>query len=333
VDRTERFYKIDNQLNSKGVVPVADLLEVLEVSLATFKRDIEYMRDRLNSPIVWDRDARGYRYDRGVGAGPQALPGLWFNASEAHALLMMQALLSDLQPTLLRAQVAPLKARLRALIETGQHPAADVEHRFRLLHSGQRPVQPQHFETVATALLRRQRLKITYHVRSRNEQSEREVSPQVVVHYKGNWYLVAWCHMRKGLRSFALDSIESAWSMGQEAKEVGRQTLERFVGQGYGIFSGEEVQWATLRFSPERARWVAQEVWHPQQTLTPLPDGRLDMRLPYTDLRELSMDVLRHGAHVEALEPPELRQALLEELARAQRQYTLPEHPIQALKD
>jgi predicted DNA-binding transcriptional regulator YafY len=321
VDRTERFYKIDALLQARGTVPLDDFLSTLEVSLATFKRDIGYMRDRLNAPIIWDRDTRGYRYAPAAGSAPQALPGLWFNASEAHALLMMQALLSDLQPTLLRAQIEPLKARLRALIETGQHPAADVESRFRLLSAGQRPVQPQQFEQVATALLRRERLRLTYYVRSRDERSEREVSPQVVVHYRGNWYLVAWCHVRKGLRSFALDSMEHALPAGRPAKEVGASTLEAFMGQGYGIFSGGAVQWATLRFSEERARWVAQEAWHPKQQLTPLPDGRLQMRLPYTDLRELTLDVLRHGAHVEVLEPPELRQALREELTRATRLY------------
>jgi predicted DNA-binding transcriptional regulator YafY len=321
VDRTERFYKIDALLQARGVVPIDAMLASLEVSLATFKRDIEYMRDRLNAPIVWDREARGYRYSKAEGHAPQALPGLWFNASEAHALLMMQALLSDLQPTLLRAQIEPLKARLRALIETGQHPAADVENRFRLLSAGQRPVQNRQFELVATALLRRQRLHIVYQARSRNEPSEREVSPQVVVHYKGNWYLVAWCHLRKGLRSFALDAMAHAEPVNKAAKEAGAKTLETFIGQGYGIFSGGEVQWATLRFTEERARWVAQELWHPQQVLATLPDGRLEMRLPFTDLRELTLDVLRHGSHVEALKPPALRDALREELTRAQRLY------------
>ena len=319
MDRTERFYKIDALLQVHRVVPVDRLLRELEVSPATFKRDLQYLRDRLNTPIVWDREAGGYRYERpkGKDGEPHALPGLWFSASEAHALLMMQAMLSDLQPTLLKAQIEPLKARLRALIETGQHPVESVEKRFRLLTTGHRAVEARHFESVATALLGRRRISLDYYVRARDDRSERTVSPQVLVHYRGNWYLVAWCHLRDGLRSFALDSIEHALLLETPAQEVDADTLEAFVGQGYGIFSGGKIQWATLRFSAERARWVAREQWHPRQAITWLPDGRMDMRLPYTDLRELTLDILRHGAHVEALGPPELRAALKAEHLKA----------------
>ena len=45
-------------------MPRDAFLDELEVSLATFKRDLEYMRDRLNEPIAWDADAGGYRYEK-----------------------------------------------------------------------------------------------------------------------------------------------------------------------------------------------------------------------------------------------------------------------------
>lgn len=323
MDRTERFYKIDALLQANRVVPVGRMLDELEVSIATFKRDIEYMRERLNAPIVWDRSARGYRYEQANDNDSHALPGIWFNAQEAYALLMMQAMLSDLQPTLLKSQIEPLKARLRALIESGQHPADDVEKRFRLLTTGHRAVESGHFEVVATGLLTRRQLALHYYVKSRGEQSERLVSPQIVVHYRGNWYLIAWCHLRGDLRSFALDSIEGARLSDGAAQEVDLQTLNDFVGQGYGIFSGGQVQWARLRFSAARARWVARESWHPSQELHWLEDGQLEMRLPFTHLHELTMDVLRHGAHVEVVEPEALRMSVARELHAAASQYTL----------
>ena len=60
MDRLERFYKIDALLQERTVVPRDDFLRELEVSLATFKRDLEYMRDRFRAPVVWDADLRGY---------------------------------------------------------------------------------------------------------------------------------------------------------------------------------------------------------------------------------------------------------------------------------
>lgn len=320
MDRTERFYKIDSLLQAQRVVPVGRMLAELEVSLATFKRDIEYMRNRLNAPIEWDRDEGGYRYTTNV-ASQQNLPGLWFNASEAYALLMMQALMAEIQPGLLGAHLEPLKARLRAVIESGQHPAANVESKVKLLTVAARPVPDKYFELVASALLNQVRLDISYFARGRNESSQREVSPQMLVHHRGNWYLAAWCHKQNAMRSFSMDSIESATVLGKATKSVPKTELNTFIGQGYGIFSGNKVSWATLRFSAERARWVSRELWHPRQKTSFDPEGRLILELPFTDTRELTMDILRQGHHVEVIKPEALRDAVKAELTLMAGQY------------
>ena len=321
MDRTERFYKIDNLLHVNSAVSIDRFLRELEVSRATFKRDIEYMRDRLNAPIAWDRSQGGYRYANNQTGKQQSLPGLWFNASEAYALLMMQALLSEMQPGLLGPHIAPLKARLRAVIESGQHTAGDVETRVKLLNVAARPVTDKNFEVVAAALLGRQRLQIRYYSRARNDFSEREVSPQLLLHHRGNWYLGAWCHQQDAMRSFSMDAIDQASLVAKTSKSVGKKELDGFVGQGYGIFAGSKVQWAKLRFTQERARWVSRELWHPKQKLTPQKDGSLLMEVPFTDVRELSMDILRQGRHVEVVEPPELREQVAAELRMALKQY------------
>jgi len=321
MDRTERFYKIDNLLHVNSAVSIDRFLRELEVSRATFKRDIEYMRDRLNAPIEWDRSQGGYRYANNQTGKQQSLPGLWFNASEAYALLMMQALLLEMQPGLLGPHIAPLKARLRAVIESGQHTAGDVETRVKLLNVAARPVTDKNFEVVAAALLGRQRLQIRYYSRARNDFSEREVSPQLLLHHRGNWYLGAWCHQQDAMRSFSMDAIDQASLVAKTSKSVGKKELDGFVGQGYGIFAGSKVQWAKLRFTQERARWVSRELWHPKQKLTPQKDGSLLMEVPFTDVRELSMDILRQGRHVEVVEPPELREQVAAELHMALKQY------------
>lgn len=317
MDRTERFYKIDNLLHAQKVVPVERFLEELEVSLATFKRDIEYMRDRLNAPIKWSKLDGGYSYATGHKSQPQALPGLWFNDSEAYALLMMQSLLSEMQPGLLGPHIEPLRARLRAVIESGKHAAVDVESRIKLLNVAARPVPDKNFELVAAALLGRFRLQISYYSRARDDVSEREVSPQLLIHYRGNWYLGAWCHKQEAMRSFSMDAIQQASVLTKPSKAIPKKELDGFVGQGYGIFAGTNVKWAKLLFSEERARWVSRELWHPQQRATRQSDGTLILEVPFTDTRELLMDILRQGRHVKVLEPSELRDEMINELKMA----------------
>src|SRR5690606_33394827 len=147
------------------------------------------------------------------------------------------------------------------------------------------------------------------------DETEREISPQRLVHYRDNWYLDAYCHLREDLRSFSVDAIRAAHMLEAPAQEVAEDRLEALLGSGYGIFSGETVAWARLRFTPERARWVSAEQWHPSQRTRFEDDGSFVLEVPYSDPRELLMDVLRHGAEAEVLGPPELRAAMKRTLA------------------
>jgi predicted DNA-binding transcriptional regulator YafY len=93
------------------------------------------------------------------------------------------------------------------------------------------------------------------------------------------------------------------------------------LGAGYGIFSGRKLSWAKLRFTPERARWVAQEQWHPRQKARFDKDGSYLLEIPYSDSRELAMDILRQGAGVEVLAPAVLRKEVAAQLKAALDRY------------
>jgi hypothetical protein len=161
-----------------------------------------------------------------------------FGALDAQTRLTMQQLLADLQPGLLEAQVRPLQARLRALLGSADHSAEEVERRFRLVTAARRTLSVRHFETVASATLRRRRLSIAHFSRQTGTTTERTVSPQQLIFYRENWYLLAWCHLRRDIRSFAVDAISAAVLRDEEAKEVSRGALAEVMDSGYGIFSG-----------------------------------------------------------------------------------------------
>ena len=317
VGQAERLYKIKQQLDTGRCLGKAQLLTHLGVSPATLKRDIAHLRERMNAPVVWDREQAGWRLNAAAQLpGTQyELPGLWFTAEEIHALLTMQHLLAHLDSGgLLGPHIEPLAARLNQLLGSGASAGAEVVRRIRVQTVGARPVHLPHFQAVGSALLRRKRLQISYHGRGRNLTQERAVSPQRLVHYRDNWYLDAWCHRARGLRSFAVDAIRSASVLQTSAIDVPDGELDEVLGAGYGIFAGRRVQWARLRFSAERARWVAAESWHPKQRGRFEADGSYVLELPYADPRELMMDILRHVPEVEVLGPEALREVVAEKL-------------------
>ncbi len=315
----ERFYKIDQLLSDRRSVSFKELLETLEVSPATLKRDLAYMRDRLNAPIIYDRETGGYRFEKQSIGTQYELPGLWFSAEEIHALLTMQHLLINLDTGgLLGPHIKPLLSRLTSIIGSNEDELTEVQKRIRIESVGARQFHLDQFQAVGSALLRRKRLMIDYHARGTDEMTRREVSPQRLIYYRDNWYLDAWCHLRDGLRSFSVDTIRRVEILEKSAENVSEKQLNDVLGSGYGIFSGNDVRWATLRFTGNRARWVASERWHPNQKSRFLADGTFELKVPYSDDRELLMDVLKHGAEVEIIEPPELRDKVASEISRMQ---------------
>jgi predicted DNA-binding transcriptional regulator YafY len=321
VDRTERFYKIDMLIRSRGCVGFETLMRELGVSRATLKRDLEYLRSRLDVPIVYDRDDNGYRFDKRAPAQHQ-LPGVWFSEQEIHALLTMHQLIAQLDTGgMLARHLQPLLAKLHGMLGASDREAQELMRRVRIVTPARRPVPPAHFELAGSALLQRKRLRMTYYTRGRKVQSERDVSPQRLVHYRNTWYLDAWCHRTEGLRRFSLDAIRSAALLDQRARDVAIRAVETEFDGGYGIFAGAKVQWAVLRFTPEAAQWVASEQWHPEQQAKVEDDGSLTLRVPYADATELAMDVLRHGEQVRVLGPPALVQLVARRLREASRGY------------
>jgi len=318
----ERLQKMVQLLKTHRVVPRQTFLDRFEISPATFKRDLEYLRDRLGAPIVWDRERRGYRFDLSdTEAEMFEMPGLWFNSREMHALLTMHQLIDALQPSLLTPHIEPLKARIEGLLEGEAHTSDEVRKRIRILHMNARPVEPEHFEVISSALLAGKRLQVVHYNRKRDQETGRELSPQRLIFYRDNWYLDAWCHLRKGLRSFSVETLRKAVPLDKKARQVAEKTLNRTLASGYGIFGGRDTQTARLRFTPERARWVATETWHPRQKGWFDDDGSYVLEFPYSDDRELIMDILKQGPAVEVISPAPLRKRVQAQAGAILRHY------------
>lgn len=310
----------------KHPVPRSVFLEELDISLATFKRDMDVLKDQFQAPIIWKPGEggreRGYvLQDKGWSSGKLGLPRAWFTSSEIYALLMIDTLASHIAPGLLTGHLQPLITRITLALSAADDAPEDIRSRVQLLASSARRRDAAHFENVAQATVRRNRLEILYFTKSRNERSTRTVSPQRLLHYKENWYLIAWCHRAEGPRVFALDSIEDAKVLKESAVEVSKAEIDAMVGRDFGIYSGGDRKWAKLRFSALQARWVEAEVWHPEQKVSVQEDGSLVLEVPYSDPRELLLNVLKFGPEVEVLQPSELREEVRLRLRRALSQY------------
>ncbi len=319
MNRAERIYRLHAELKaSRRVVSLQTLIAKLEVSRATLVRDIAYMRGFMGAPIKYDRSANGYHYD--PAANDFELPGLWFNESELYALLATEQLLEAVQPGFLSPWLGPLKSRIRKLLEYGGHHREMVTSRIRLQPMAQRSVRQELFGLVAGAVLEERRLDIEYRGRQRAKTTQRRVHPYRLLHYRDNWYLIAWCEQADDYRTFSLDRILNVCVLEEVPQKIDEKQLRRYISASFGIFSGEAKHWAVLRFTAQRAEWVADEQWHPDQ-IGQWKGGQYELQIPYSDERELLMEILKYGSDVEVIAPKALRQKAVQSLQQALQKY------------
>lgn len=319
--RFHRIYQLHRILTSHRYPVSHQILEQqLECSRATVTRAINVLRDYFNAPVAYNRERNGYHYVLEQG-GTFELPGVWFDADELYALLTVQHLLEHIQPGLLGGQLKPIKSRLEKILAAQNLTVSEMAGRIRIQSMMGRRATVRHFRQVASTLLQRKQLNIVYHSRGNDHLTQRTISPQRLTHYRDNWYLDAWYHKRNALRSFALERIKQPRQLDRDAREVTELALDQHFAASYGIFSGKARYTAVLRFSAERARWVADEQWHPRQQGKFLADGCYELRIPYASETELIMDILKHGAAVEVVAPPSLRRTIVKKIYEMQENY------------
>ena len=311
MDRYERILTLHRILKgARYPVSLQRLKDELGCSRATLYRDIAFLRDALGAPVEsGEGEAAAFRYAEDEGERFE-LPGLWLTSEELSALVALEALIEKSGPGILASALAPLRTRIERLLSDHGSGAALPVDRIRVISSGSRRLDEATFRVVASAVMLRRRLSFDYRARSTGDTTGRRVSPQRLTHYRDNWYLDAWDHEREGLRSFAADRIIAPQIVDGVTLDREDAELNQHLASSYGIFSGPPKAWATLRFSPHSARWVADERWHSQQQGSFMSDGRYELRVPYSNSKELLMDVLKYGPDAEVVAPMSLREEM-----------------------
>ncbi len=308
--------------NRRTPVKLETICELLECSQSTFYRVQRDMIDVLGAPIINIKN-QGYQYDLNEVENFE-LPGLWFTPEELIALSLLEQLSESLQPEFIKQILRPLQKRLKALLEQQQIDPENWQNRLTVISQWQTTCEPDQFTKVAYALMHRKQINIDYWKWQIKQAEKRLISPQRLIYYRDNWYLIAWCHLRQALRTFLVSSVQNSQITKEPAHEVAVEQLDQHVKPGYGIFSGQVRAKATLKFSLQISARVSRETWHPEQTCYWTEEQHYVLTVPYSDNRELIRDILRYGADVEVLAPDSLRSQIQEEIEKALQRYISP---------
>lgn len=313
----ERFIWFDNEARHGRFPNATKLAEQFELSTKTAHRSIDYFRDRLQAPLEYDESRKGYFYTDPTFQ----LPVTRLSADELQALLIARKLITEASAGSLGDELGHISARLGTLLAANLPGKAHPEEAFSFRWKGINPTDPIIFQNVTTALIQGRLLTFCYYSPTSSVCTMRMVEPHHMVNYQGTWHLIAFCHLRNEWRDFVLGRMTICKVEAEEFTIRPKDEWQPFLEDTFGIFQNKQSFDVKLKFSPERSRWIRGEIWHEGQAEELQDDGSLLLTIPVSHGQEIMMEILKHGSHVEVLEPEWLKAKVMEEVKRTHKIY------------
>ncbi|ABL65466.1 helix-turn-helix transcriptional regulator [Chlorobium phaeobacteroides] len=317
-----RMQYIDRELRNTCYPNCSKVACFFEVSSKSIQRDIEYMRDVLNAPIDYDKKKKGYFYKQHWSF----LASSFLNREEAAALIATKKVLSQYQGTPYYNEISSALDKVLQYL-----PTSNSENGIFDIYSFEQPASSQintkNFAQLEEAIRTSRKVAITYHASSNQAETERTVHPYRL-HFDqstSTWYLIAYCELRQGIRTFAVNRIITLAPDASEFSIPESFSIEHYLEQTFDQCSGVEEHTIVIRFTPYQSQWIKEHRWHPTQQIEEHEDGSVTLNLNVAALDAVKRWVMRYGKEAEVLEPEELRELIRKEVKGMGEMYAMTE--------
>jgi predicted DNA-binding transcriptional regulator YafY len=309
-DQLSRQWKIIHTLIASAYgKTVAELAEALGCTMRTVYRDLEALQ-AAGFPLTTET-RENHSYWLILNAQRQRVP-LAFSMPELMALYFGKDMLRTYRGTVFYDAIETLLSKIKATL-----PPAYTDYLDRIrdrVHTGPAPRKDytrfgSTISDLNRAIVDEKKIRLTYFSMGRQKENQRVVHPYQLRHVEDTLYLIGYCALRKGVRTFAVDRIRSVTVTDETFQVPATFDMQGFLQDSFGIFQGPPVT-VKIRFLASVAGYIRERVWHPSQHLSDQPDGSVIFTATVAGIEEISHWVLRWGAAAQVLGPEELRQTI-----------------------
>lgn len=315
----QRMMRI-HELLQKGRYPNCTILaEEFEVSTRTAKRDVDFMKCRLNLPIEYEPARNGYRYTAPV----EHLPAIAITEAEMFALLVAQKAISQYEGTPFHRPLAAAFRKVTAHLDRRlRYSLGGLDDALSFRPFALEDTDLKVFEVVSRALQERRELTFFYRNFGAPKRQRRRAHPYHLACINNLWYLFAFDVDRQGLRTFALTRLTEPETTRQRFALPKDFDLDHHLRGSFHVYAGRGDYQVVLDFDAWAAESLRGRRWHASQTVTERPKGGLRLEMRLTSLKEVDRWVLSWGPHVTVVEPKALAVRLLDMAQDLRRRYT-----------
>lgn len=316
--RFERVSRMIHEINRGRYPSTEHFCEEFEIKPRTVAEDIRFLREEMQLPIMFDRFKGGY-----YNSNPKmALPQFNLTDGEVFALTLGKEMLSQYTGTsfeaILRGAIEKIMERLPDKVKVDLE---DIQCMVKFNPGAVIPISRKMFLDLNRACEKNIPIEIVYYTASSGETKSRRIDPYRLLEAKSTWYVIGYCHLRKGLRMFALHRIQD-WKLLDERFHIPEDLdIDKWIGSAFELEHGDPEQTVKVHFRLPAARYICERKWHSSQQLEQHEDGSCTLEFRSQNLDEAKRWVLIYGADAEVLEPQGLREMVRNELQSAVARY------------
>lgn len=299
----ERMQRIHRAVQAEEYPNCATLAKMMEVANKTIQRDIEFMRDRQDLPLEFDRQKNGYYYSEPVSG----IPAVQVTEGEVIALYVAQKVLRQYKGTLFDKPLTAAFEKLTAgLQDTISFPLDGMDDSISFKNSGTAEADLAVFEALHKAVTKRQEIEFKYKSLRDRAFKLRQVQPYHLLAAVNCWYLIGFDKDRSDFRVFSLPRIRNVKVTERKFTRFTNFNPKHLLQGSMGVYIGKDVFNIVIRFDSFASQLIRERQWHESQEIRELPDDELELSLTLSSLFEVERWVLSWGPHARVIEPPEL---------------------------
>lgn len=313
----KRLIFLDKEISSGTYPNKNSISKKYQISLKTVQRDIDFLKTQYDAPIEYDFTRKGFYYYREFSLCPLKL-----SEGDFFMLAVTEKVLEQYKDSPIRERVMIFFEKIKILFNDEISIYSDELDTIMSFDIGPlRNVKKEYFDKLEKAIRERYIVEITYHSNYNNTDSLRKIDPLHLKNYKGDWYLIAYCHSRNDIRLFALSRIKSFKLKDIQFRPHTDFNIEDIMKTSFGIYINKKISNVKIKFSAFQSRWIKEKVWHPSQQIKGNKDGSIVLSLKVNNLEELKRWVLQYGKEAEVITPKVLRNDMKKEFEEGMKIY------------
>lgn len=314
-----RLLVIDEKIRNRSYPNAASISKEYEVSSRTITRDIEYMRDSLGAPIEYDTEHKGYYYTE----DNFFLPAIDMKESDFFAICITEKALKQYENTPLYEKLSHIFNQLKEYLpESIRVNTTWIDTHFSFMHDSFTIIDPDIWETISRGLRQGNQVKIIHRKAGSADAVDRIVDPYHIVNFRGEWYLIGYCHLRNTILRFAISRISKAELLNKKFTPGPDFNFNSFIGSSFGIMTEDTEHHVKILFDKEQAPYIIERQWHQGQNITHNQDGSVVLSFTSNSLYEVKRWVLSWGSYAKVLAPDDLILQMKKEISLLEKVYS-----------